>query len=88
MSKTNARWERLPFSPPLKTLYKYYVTGYGDFPMDMLRYDSCWPAGPTDVAKLGAEHKERSVQLCSTQEPTLDRWTSFGWRVGTENLIT
>jgi len=70
----------------------YYVTGTGTFPYDMLRYDSCWPMTGVDAAKIdwyenNARGREnRSIRMLSFREPTIDRWSSFGWLVGTENL--
>jgi hypothetical protein len=61
----------------------------------MLRYDHAWPAGPDDARKLGwsyadpnapREEHRRSIMLRSFNEPTIDRWSSFGWSVGTEKL--
>ena len=37
-----------------RTRYEYIVTGRGEFPWDMLRYDRCWPMSSSDVAKLDA----------------------------------
>lgn len=35
--------------PKLRT---FKVTGAGQFPIDMLRYDACWPATEADAGKL------------------------------------
>ena len=80
--------DRLDKDHQPKRFYAYYVTGSGDFPFDMLRYDAAWPVTSVDAAKLSAEHKRRSVKLHSYQEPTVDRWSSFLWSVGTEDLAT
>ena len=75
-----------------KMIYEYYVTGSGVFPFDMLRYDSCWPCGPEDAAHMDYQRYEdshrkiRSVKLRSWREPTIDRWSSFGWSVGRNKL--
>lgn len=74
--------------------YEYFVTGRGEFPVDMLRYDCCWPATGSDAALLDDQpvsidkpsRENRSVRMHSYREPTIDRWSSFGWSVGTENL--
>jgi hypothetical protein len=65
---------------------RFTVTGTGRFPLDMLRYDSCWPATQDDVRRL--DHWQemtggapRSVLMESANEPTRDRWSSFGWTV-------
>ncbi len=64
------------------------------FPLDMLRYDQCWPADPRSVGMLhlayGADTDEPptsqtgavEVAVASHQMPTLKRWRSFGWQVG------
>lgn len=74
-----------------KRMYEYFATGYGIFPFDMLRYDSAWPASGEDAAKLewermGSERArgQRSLRIRSYREPTVERWSSFGWSVGTE----
>jgi hypothetical protein len=75
-----------------KWLYEYYVTGSGIFPFDMMRFDCAWPASGEDAAKLEWERmgergrKLRSVKMRSYKEPTIDRWSSFTWSVGTEKL--
>ena len=69
-------------------VYDYIVTGRGEFPIDMLRYDGAWPADGDAAAKLGGpsgfpqDQAHRSVKLRSYREPTLARWSSFGWSVG------
>lgn len=68
----------------------FTVAGAGDFPMDMLRYDHCWPASSEDAAKLavGAYSEplgQRSIVLaCKPGDnwrnvPTHRRWSSFNW---------
>lgn len=71
-----------------KTRYDYYVTGRGDFPFDMLRYDACWPATGDDAAKLAPRNLQthRSILMRSYKEPEIGRWSSFGWPAGTEKL--
>jgi hypothetical protein len=77
-----------------KTVYEYFVTGKGEFPWDMLRYDSAWPATGADAAKMAlgfhnpseAYKGMRSTRLRSYRPPTIDRWSSFGWSVGTNDL--
>ena len=71
-----------------KCLYTYWVTGAGNFPFDMLRYDSAWPARSLDAVQIEWDAKydrrHRSIMLNSYQEPTIDRWSSFNWSVGEE----
>jgi hypothetical protein len=69
------------------------------FPIDMLRYDSCWPMRQEDVANIthSLDVRTRSDQgttmtLVSysdtkhSAKPTEARWLSFGWRVGEVKL--
>lgn len=75
-----------------RDLVFFTVEGGGEFPMDMLRFDECWPEGPSDAAKMGATYADpatdtgrRSIRLGSFRHgiagPTEKRWESFGWRV-------
>lgn len=66
----------------------YFVTGTGAFPIDMLRHDECWPVTEIDSRKISdlLIHKnlnipEWQVAVRSTQQPTVDRWKSFGCSV-------
>lgn len=80
---------KLDTSERPKTKYEYFVTGRGDFPIDMLRYDGAWPASGEDAARLvllDDRRDLRSVRLRSYNAPTLARWMSFGWSVGTHSL--
>lgn len=69
--------------------YDFYVTGRGAFPFDMLRYDDCWPASTEDAAMINQDYtsdKNRSIKLHSYHAPTVERWSSFLWAVGSEKL--
>ena len=61
------------------------VDGGGRFPLDMLRYDSCWPQSGEDVEKIameaGAPRRVIKLYTASPAGPTLGRWESFMWRV-------
>lgn len=65
----------------------FTVVGWGRFPLDMLRYDVCWPAHPKDVAELNRSlsgpSEKRTVNLTAalSNMPTEARWKSFGWVV-------
>lgn len=66
---------------------RFVVEGSGEFPFDMLRYDSCWPATAEDAAKLQSFYRDkRRVELRSDgyMTPTPERWASFNWRVVSE----
>lgn len=67
---------------PAKVVHDFAVEGSGEFPIDMLRYDRCWPAAEAQVPYLTASRSgRRHVLLTGLQEPTQARWQSFGWRV-------
>jgi hypothetical protein len=64
--------------------YEFTVEGKDCFPIDMLRYDSCWPMTSDDVFMMPIEHnapERRRVTLASHKEPTGARWESFGWTI-------
>lgn len=93
ISRLKERWSeyKLNAHQRPKLQYEYFVTGRGDFPFDMLRHDAAWPASSEDAAKLDlsflAEKRAlRSIRMRSYRMPTIDRWSSFGWSVGTEKL--
>jgi hypothetical protein len=76
-----------------KRVYEYFVSGSGDFPFDMLRYDAAWPVDSTDAYNIGVHYPQdeafkivRSIRLRSYKPPTIARWSSFTWSVGTENV--
>lgn len=68
---------------------RFRVAGHFQFPLDMLRYDSCWPASQEDVCKLSRKAEgilDLGVELLHADrtrawKPTDGRWQSFGWRV-------
>lgn len=76
-------------------VYNFYVAGKGSFPVDMLRYDGCYPVSSEDASKILIHGTDddyfqiRQVKLRATLEHgriTPDRWASFGWHVcRTEN---
>lgn len=71
------------------------VSGRGQFPVDMLRYDVCAPANfslhnddPLGRITIGIEYEiDKDALFVSravarkNQEWTVARWASFGWRV-------
>ncbi len=70
-------------------IYKSYlvVSGNGDFPLDMLRYDQCCPNNWTDMSALkGEEFRESMLSRYSMsgKPADKDRWRSFGWIVVSE----
>lgn len=80
-------------------MYKYAceftVTGTGEFPIDMMRYDRATPLSQLDASHTissftNPEDEAYSVRLIRFTEgkgrnhadnPTVDRWQSFGWQV-------
>jgi len=62
------------------TVYRYRVSGSGEFPLDMLRHDAAWPASTDDCGWIGHRIK-RSLNLVSHHTPNVERWDSFGWKV-------
>ena len=69
---------------------QFSVEGRGEFPLDMLRYDCCWPATGDDVANLDNwRDASRRVTFNSQKangKPTDGRWASFGWSVVKESV--
>lgn len=68
----------------------FVVRGRGEFPIDMLRYDSAVPLNGSDVTSVAtdwAPGAARNVTLRrfypagGVAAPTVERWRSFGWVV-------
>ena len=76
---------------------RFNVHGAAAFPIDMLRYDGCYPASGKDSARL-EDSLRRSSSTSSSKpitlehigegrgafvawNPTNGRWESFGWHV-------
>lgn len=60
------------------------VQGRGTFPLDMLRYDSCFPASETDTHTIRRTGPRRVLLVRMTLGdgmPSVARWRSFGWDV-------
>ena len=68
---------------------EFTVTWRGEFPLDMLRYDSCFPANQQAVSAITASITgratgplRRTAQIARyvrhrAIQPTTDRWSSF-----------
>lgn len=64
----------------------FVVEGFGEFPLDMLRYDSAFPMSERDAHIAGNGRTERRrVALISRRVndnlPSAERWLSFLWHV-------
>ena len=76
---------------PKFNVQNFIVKGRGEFPLDMLRYDSCCPGEQEDISQLimafQPDSQERIVGLRrfypvgGIKLPTEGRWRSFGWEV-------
>lgn len=71
---------------------KISVCGSGEFPIDMLRYDGCFPLSEEDsnliTLTLRTERKWRPTKIVLLKPngykhwiPSYTRWKSFGWEV-------
>lgn len=89
-SLTAAPWEQLrdrAMRPTKITAYEslLVVEGRGDFPFDMLRYDSCLPSEEKDsnqMIRSFAPEPRRIVlrrRSINATYGTPDRWRSFSW---------
>jgi len=71
----------------LKYLHTYVVTGFGTFPVDMLRTEMAWPMSYDDSSRMsldpwGSGRKRiRSIRLVSYKAPDRQAWASQGWKV-------
>ena len=71
---------------------KYFtVSGRGQFPIDMLRHDACWPNTSQDATVIQNTLADREFRLKGPWEvrlatydkntPTVGRWNSFMCKV-------
>ncbi len=61
---------------------RFAVSGEGGFPIDMLRFDECWPASQVDSTRIAEESvMRRTVRLRSDKTPNEQRWKSYGWSI-------
>lgn len=68
--------------------HTFLVKGTDTFPVDMLRYDACFPADTADAQLILADDHEgpREIWLRTYNQqkgwaPTHSRWESMTWRV-------
>jgi len=65
---------------------RFTVIGKLGFPLDMLRYDSCYPADQESVAQIydsivDRDYKKPYRVTLLGSGPTVARWKSFLWKV-------
>lgn len=61
---------------------KFTVNGRGEFPIDMLRHDRCWPVENMEAVQRYNEDAVSVVLYTDDwHQITLGRWKSFGWTV-------
>ena len=79
---------------------EFAVSGNGQFPIDMLWYDTCFPRTQEDVTEitntLGPAYRvthrnTKPITLghygdSSKWVPTKERWSSFLWQVDTRSI--
>ena len=58
---------------------RFSVTGRGTFPVDMLRYDRCFPVGTGQEAIQSEYLSETTKVILEGAHCTVGRWLSFGW---------
>ena len=65
--------------------FEFTVEGPHDFPVDMLRYDGCWPRTSEDAVAITRDVRDgklhRVTLISHHRPPTVARWKSFGWDV-------
>ena len=63
----------------------FIVQGKGHFPIDMLRYDQCFPVYEADEPKISnntyLRERVRIEVKTNSMSITPDRWSSFGWNI-------
>lgn len=76
----------------MKYVQTFTVSGSGQFPFDMLRYDRCWPVQESEMWKF-SDDGQRTLELrrYATNKndfPTFPRWSSFGWQLDHDSVRT
>ena len=75
---------------PLQHWHRFEVTGSDQFPIDMLRYDTCFPLYESDstIIRRSLRGVDDGVQIValghwgpSSWVPTGGRWKSYHWNV-------
>ena len=63
---------------PLQHWHRIEVTGRGKFPIDMLRYDQCFPLYNSDTEIM--RHPEDELQIVALGHWGASIWTPTEWR--------
>lgn len=67
------------------SIFTFTVSGTGEFPVDMMRFERAWPRAPSDSKKIQESDPSSGrfeVDLQSADPPSQKgRWGSFGWRI-------
>lgn len=70
------------------TEHTFTVRGRVPFPIDMLRYDACWPVTAADaqaiedsINRVSRTGYDVTLTTNSKYGPTKARWNSFMWNV-------
>jgi hypothetical protein len=71
---------------PLQHWHRIEVTGRGKFPIDMLRYDQCFPLYDSDTEIMRHPINEPQIVALghwgpSSWKPTASRWKGYHWTV-------
>lgn len=69
-------------------MYRYTVQGAGTFPVDMLRYDRCWPSNEIYAPAITERVASRVIRVQGLNGPSRQRWASFNWAVVSDVEIT
>jgi hypothetical protein len=78
-----------------RSMTQFTVQGRDPFPMDMLRYDACWPSDTGSALAIGWSHSHDPDRL-GTHKITMntwkvgitpERWGSFGWTVISQERV-
>ena len=70
-----------------RSMTQFIVEGSGVFPMDMLRYDACWPAVGASAELIRYKGKRTITLNTWNVGITPDRWRSFGWTVTKQERV-
>jgi hypothetical protein len=72
-----------------RSMTRFTVEGNYPFPLDMLRYDSCWPADTNSALNIAKpDVHDRTITLLTWGVGiTPERWASFGWTVTSQERV-